>query len=324
MKIEPTTTSFQDFANNKVSLSKKTLQFYEIVLRKTHQDCGFSCECHENLSWLNDTEKCLSSMVERYPNIHTRRSQIAVLTSVCSALQFRESLDIYRSKQEELKAEANRLPKQVKTKKQEEQSIQWDEFVKIVKKARVTANKIVKKDISDTTYQEYHLVQEALILGIHELHPIRNDLAEVVFIKKVSKTKFEPVIGTNYVIRRNKSFYLILTSYKTAKRYGTKEYHLKSPLTNYLNYMVLHGSKFNTTDRLLVGKKGGELTNNNFSRTFKDIMCKYTNRRCGTTNIRSAKVSKMYENDTKLEVMEKLADVMCHDWTTAKTHYEKH
>ena len=322
------------------NISQKTLNSYYTTLRKTYRFIrNNKFEMPNDLRWIwtMNREKIHESMCMLGNSIATQSKQLHVFKSVCKAFGWIYTSNMFEEKINQLDAEikaTNEDNPQKMTEKQKEHFIEWEDFTKIVQKAKEEADAVQfgKKRSQMTKY--FNTKQKAFVLEFHHTYPLRCDLTKATFDEKVDEG--------NYLTKDEDGNWIFhLEDYKTDKRYGEKEYIL--PKDGFLaNWCDEVHQMYITEDNKLTHCVWGDIQNENgkkyllrnqsgspflddnyFGKYFQRIMKKWTGKPIGVTNIRTSKVTDKHKNDTSLAERAKLANIMCHSIATQQQCYEK-
>lgn len=277
-------------ASYKPNLCESSLNLYITKLKRFMQNGKFDIKIFDNTD-------AIFKHLDEYPNISTRKS---ILTSIVVALQSQEKpnkklIDTYHEQMMKYLNQENAVTfKQEKTNKQKERWIEMDDFVETINKvgAEIKEQKIMKKKELDNC--EYQLLQDYIILRLYHEYPMRNDMASLHVIddeKKIEENKNYLVVGDKYKI--------ILQQYKTAKRYGKKEYVLDKNLQRLVKKLL----KYNNSGYLLLNKnRKGKMTRNNLTLHLNRIFMKYTGKKIGSSLLRHIQSSEF--NKDKISLVE--------------------
>ena len=221
--MSETQITFDDYKQRKPAMSATTRELYGKSIERLYTRGGerFTLYPKGCLNFLEDYGTCIELLEKHFFNISTQRQQLAICQSIShtmgfveASLKFTEKMSIAYDKMKKEKMEQKYTTSQEKTK------ITTDEIKMAVKKSQEACKSVMIKPVEDSSFQDYLAVQECVILMLYNMYPLRNDLADCKFvIRQVTKKTFTPDSGTNYIIKKGKSFYLLLNNYKTFKLY---------------------------------------------------------------------------------------------------------
>jgi hypothetical protein len=273
-----------------------------------------------NLSFLKHKDQIMTAL-EPYAE-STRRTFLAGIISVLSLFKDKPSFKkVYNDYQEilnEKTREAEAEPKNVKSKKQEDNWIEWDDIQKIKSEYADAVKSLTGR--KQATIEERNKLLDFLVLSLYtEIPPRRNqDYAVMYVVKKYSPSL--PADRNYYSLEDNK---FIFQKYKTAKSYGMNELDISDnePLLNVLNlYLKHHPLKpakmgKSTMFPLLVKTDGSPLSPvNGITRLLNKIFKK----NIGSSMLRHIYLTGKYGN--VLEEMEKDKDIMGHSLSQQKDY----
>ena len=277
-------------SNFKPNLSESSLKLYIGKLKRFMQNGKFDIKIFNN----TDT---IFTHLDEYPNISTKKS---LLTGIVVALQAQKKpnkklIEKYQEEMMKYLNQENAITfKQQKSDKQKESWLTMDQFVETINKAQeeIKEKKIMKKKELNNT--EYQLLQDYIILRLFHEYSWRNDIASIHVIddeKKIEENKNYLVVGDEYKI--------ILQQYKTAKRYGKKEY----VLDNNLKRLVKKLLKYNDSGFLLLNKnRKSKMSRNNLTLHLNRIFMKYTGKKIGSSLLRHIQSSEL--NKDRISLLE--------------------
>jgi hypothetical protein len=259
--------------NFKPNLSESSLNLYIGKLKRFKTKDTFDIKIFNNID-------AIFTHLDEYPNISTRKS---ILTAIVVALQaqpkpnkkliekYQESMMTY------LNQENTVAFKQEKTDKQKDKWIEMNDFVETINKAQ----------------EEIKELQDYIILRLYHEYPLRNDMASLHVIddeKKIEDNK-------NYLVVGDKEYKIILQQYKTAKRYGKKEYVLDNNLKRLVKKLLKH----NDSGFLLLNKnRKSKMTRNNLTLHLNRIFMKYTGKKIGSSMLRHIQSSELNKDRSSL------------------------
>lgn len=273
-----------------------------------------------NLSFLKHKDQILTALTPYAES--TRRTFLAGIVSVLSLFKDKPTFGkVYKDYQEilnEKSREAEAEPKNIKTKKQEDNWIEWSEIQKIKNDYADAVKSLTTR--KQATIEERNKLLDFIVLCLYtEIPPRRNQDYAVMYVVK----KWSPSLpdDRNYYSLEDHKF--IFQKYKTAKAYGLNEVDISdnAPLLYainlYLKHHPLKPAKMGKTTMfpLLVKTDGSPLSPvNGITRLLNKIFKKNV----GSSMLRHIYLTGKYGDI--LEDMEKDSAIMSHSLSQQKDY----
>lgn len=267
-----------------------------------------------NLAWAKKYDE-VQKIIDTYAE-STRGNQYMVLTSALSPFNdkatYKKAYEYWRDKMMEARKERDALPKHIKSEKEDESWLTWEEVQK--KKSELS------EDISSfagtkhiTALQFLKLLQFVVLSLYTDIPPRRNEYTEMYVVKKWNK---DMDTTKNYYDLSTHKF--IFNKYKTAKTYGQQIVDvpdsLQSTLSVYLKFHPLAKSKAKEF-KLLVKPDGSNLNETN---SITRILNKLFKRKVGSSLLRHIYLSHKFGDVNK--EMEETAESMSHSVAEQKNY----
>ena len=259
------------YPNRNLNINEKTN--FQDILNKTFE------EIMETLNKINDIKK--------------RKRVLNIIIVLKTNLKIFKDLDILKNELKKLNQNIMGIEEfNIKTEKQKTNWITLQEYGDLVLKIEQEVVNIFEKE--KINKKDRNVIQEYIILRFYQLYPLRNDLAELIVIKKKSYLKLskDEEKKNNYLIINSGSRRLILNNYKTKKHYKQINIILDTTLIKVIRkFHKLHDKKY-----LLINLKGEPLTRNTFSIYFRRMMKKYTDKSIGSSLLRHIVITEKMPN----------------------------
>lgn len=203
---------------------------------------------------------------------------------------------------------ANLQEKQVKSKRQKKNWIDYKELKKFASQMRDEVLAFPKKMIWGKP--EYTKATLTFILLFHMKHPVRRDLYTVRVRTKEG----------NYIDESTKE--IVLTKYKTSETHGEQRFKLSRPMWT-IAQRLLSQQKMRdiNTDYLILNNYFKPMTGNGFSQWFSREMAKHCQsakgKRVGCTMLRHIVITHLHRNQKTWSEKKEMADKCMH---SVKTH----
>ncbi len=164
------------------------------------------------------------------------------------------------------------------------------------------------------------LIQLYMILSVHIILPMRNDLAMMKVIKKQQYNGLtdEQKKLNNYLVVERSNMFFVLNDYKTSRVYKEKIIVLPQELRRLMRFYL---QLLPTTDYLLTKNDGDPLSKNGLSQLLIKATKKRLNKSISTCMLRKIYLSEKYSGIK--DEMEKDSHNMCHSVGTALNVYVK-
>lgn len=175
------------------------------------------------------------------------------------------------------------------------------------------------KDLDRLNTRQRSLLQVYMILNVHSVAPMRNDLAGMKIIKKreYNKLSDEDKKETNYLVLEKNNMFFCLNDYKTNRKFKEKCIELNPELKKVMRFYL----RFNDGEYLLTRNDGTPMTRNAISQVLIKTFKKRLGKSVSTNLLRKIYLSHKYSNVK--EELEKDADMMMHSTHTAMSKYIK-
>jgi hypothetical protein len=273
-----------------------------------------------NLSFLKHKDQILSALTPYAES--TRRTFLAGIVSVLSLFKDKPTFGkVYKDYQEilnEKSREAEAEPKNVRTKKQEDNWIDLEDILKIKNEYADAVKSLSTR--KQATIEERNKLLDFLVLSLYtEIPPRRNQDYAVMYVVK----KWSPSLPDDRNYYSLEDHKLIFQKYKTAKTYGLNDIDISTnePLIHainlYLKHHPLKPAKMgkSTMFPLLVKPDGSPLSPvNGITRLLNKIFKKNV----GSSMLRHIYLTGKYGD--VLEEMEKDSAVMSHSLSQQKDY----
>jgi len=164
------------------------------------------------------------------------------------------------------------------------------------------------------------LIQLYMILSVHIILPMRNDLA---MMKVIKKQKYNGLTDeqkklNNYLVVERSNMFFVLNDYKTSRVYKEKIIVLPQELRRLMRFYL---QLLPTTEYLLTKNDGDPLSKNGLSQLLIKATKKRLNKSISTCMLRKIYLSEKYSGIK--DEMEKDSHNMCHSVGTALNIYVK-
>jgi hypothetical protein len=301
----------------KPDLSEKSLKVYTNTINKILKDLD-GCD---DLKCLEDTKKVIKYLDSKDVSFLTKRNYYNTIIVFMQAKEKPENIiKIYQDKRDILNDEYLNFQKTgEKTEKQQKAWATLEELNDVKNKLQKETDKINKKD--NYTKKDLQTIQNYFILSFYLDTPLRNDLnnTKVIKLNQYNKLSEQEKKESNYMVYGNK-YFLSLSQYKTAKKYGLKKIDLSNDI---IKAFRLWQDKFNPNkDYLLININTNEpMSSHQLTLTLTKLFKKYLDKNISTTMLRHIVLSEKF-GDVKKE-MEEMANKMGHDINTQQQIYVK-
>ena len=280
-------------------------------------------EIVEGIEWLKDFEKVkkkLNGEDLQYTSIRNYMNSAMIYLDCYGEHDLIKIYTDYRDelnhKYEESNASGTWSDKQGKN------VVSMDELKKLIQEIgdEIKFRKLKEKGILGqiNTYDR-SLIQLYMILSVHIILPMRNDLA---MMKVIKKQKYNGLTDeqkklNNYLVERSNMFF-VLNDYKTSRVYKEKIIVLPQELRRLMRFYL---QLLPTTDYLLTKNDGDPLSKNGLSQLLIKATKKRLNKSISTCMLRKIYLSEKYSGIK--DEMEKDSHNMCHSVGTALNVYVK-
>ena len=206
-----------------------------------------------------------------------------------------------------------------KTPKQEENWIEWDDYLAIVDKLRDSVSHL-KSGPSEWSESDLMKYQDYILTLLYSKYPLRNDLSETRVISKTSYNNLTDAdkSGGNYLVRHSTNkYFLCLNEYKTSKKYGEKKIEIDAALLKPLRKWL----RKQTSGFLLINTQGQAMSSNGITKALNRIGRQQRGKPFGTSLLRHSYLSNKYA-DVQAE-KEKDSHIMGHSIQTQEDYIKK-
>jgi hypothetical protein len=235
----------------------------------------------ESLKWLKNTKKVIDFIDALNYSLNYKKSfYIAIVSLLKLQKTLKKELEIYRAKQLSYNTEQAKIyDEQVLSPSEEDKFMSWPDIIKAAKQMEPGS--------------EDHLIVSLYTL----LPPLRNDFAKM---KVVSELPENP--SGNYLVLSPKTSQIVLTEFKTARKYGTQTIDVPAKL----NVIIKKYLKNHPTDVLF------NATESHISNKIGNVFEKLLGKRTTINILRHSYISYMKRNEPTLKKKEALAKSMMH------------
>ena len=306
MIITPFITQLEDHLKQR-DLCESSITSYIRTLINLHNKIEGN-EKIKNLNFLIKTD-----LVEENIKDYKDNTKKTIYNTLCSILyphkdkkKYKITYNFYKEKSEDINKEIKSIINEnIKSKKENENWITWDEVMDI-------KTKLEEESETDKKYlneKQYNLLLHNVVLSLYvNIPPRRNEYLKLNIIAK----KEHATDDKNYFVYDEDL--LILRDYKTSKKYGSIDIeineNLKKDIHNYLKYHKIFNSskkKKKYEVPFFVNHQGVEIISNN---AITRILNKIFNKNIGATMLRHIYLTDKYGKE--LEDRKEDADKMGH------------
>jgi hypothetical protein len=301
---------------DKEEIKESTKKIYISNLNKIIKDYGVNNKNDFNIDLLN---KIKSDKSLKDNTIKNKLNTIYVYLK--SEKYDNEIIDAYKNEIKIINNEIDKVQQQkVKSEKEKEN---WIDKEYINNKLLTLKKSIdINKKLKLYSYDQLKEYMNYIILLIHSLYPMRNDLSdtEILYLKDYKEND----INKNYIILSKNTGYILLNNFKTNKKYGSIKYDFKGELLRELIKYNDYLNKYKNINKidnkfLLINKNGDKLNRNDYTKFFISIF-KDDNKNIGTTLMRKVIISQVWDN---IEQIEDMAHKSQHSISIALKNYVK-
>jgi integrase len=273
----------------------------------------------KNLAWTKKFDD-IQKIIDTYAK-STQGNQYMVLTSALSIYSdkptYKATYNHWKDKMMNARKESDAEPKNIKTSKEEENWLTWEEVSKKKSQLKevISSLSLTKGKITEAQYNK--LLQYVILSLYTDIAPRRNqDYLNMYVAKKLPKTYSTDV---NYYDMANQRF--IFNKYKTSRTFGEQIINvpeeLQETLKLFIEHHPLNKGKVNEF-KLLVNYKGENMsTVNSITRILNRIFGK----KVGSSMLRHVFVSTKFGG--ALSDMKQIAKDMAHSLQTQQSTYIK-
>lgn len=235
----------------------------------------------------------------------------------CTPYFPKTKIKVYSTKLTDIAYKQNNI--YIKNKKSKKEDNNWITISEIQEKLKNLQTNVENLDKSNLTFrQKFDIYQQFIIARLYtSIPPVRNDYINTKIFDCDEKEIKEN--ECNYI--NLKEEILVLQKYKTAKFYGIKKIKLPKLLVQDLRNFEKYKSNISETPFLLVNSTDFmPLSGTNLTKTLNKI---FYPKKVSSTILRKVYLSYKYPITHSMEEMQKDADIMGHDITTARKIYTK-
>jgi hypothetical protein len=278
----------------------------------------------EGIEWLKDFEKVKEILNENNLQCTSMRNYMNSAMIYLHCYDEHDLIKVYTDYRDQLNQKyEDQNASGTWSEKQGKNVITMDELNKLIQEigTEIKFRKLKEKAILGqiNTYDR-SLVQLYMILSVHAILPMRNDLAMMKVIKKAEYNGLtdEQKKKTNYLVVERSNMFFVLNDYKTSRVYKEKIIELPQELRRLMRFYL---QLLPTTEYLLTKQDGDPMTKNGLSQLLTKATQKRLGKSISTTMLRKIYLSEKYSPIK--EEMEKDSHNMCHSMNTAMKYYVK-
>lgn len=254
----------------------------------------------KNLAWLKTTENVELRLSEYAES--TQKSMLSTIVSALSTVSNKQSYKKifaywYGKMMEKVHNHKNE-DTTGKTKKQEDNWLNWDVVLEHEKRLEASANKVIKNAVLSTN--DWNTILEYMVLSLYTKFPPRRN-QDYQFMKVVKSIKDTKDKDFNYYVTSTEQF--VFNKYKTSKAHGEQVLDVPSDLVSVIKlYLTRHPEP---KGMFLVYEDGKPLVSNN---AITRILNRIFGKSVGASMLRHIYLSSKYDVDE----MDKDAEAMAH------------
>lgn len=269
----------------------------------------------DNLNFLKDIDQVKEKLSEKH--FTTQRNYYNSIIIYLMAKKDKKIVEEYNDIRDELnKKYVDDNSSGVISDKQKNNFVELSEINKMIKDISndLSIPKLKKK--SSITKKEENLLMVYVILNILIRIPLRNDLSNMILLKKTQYNKLsnKQKEENNYLVMEKGKLNFILNDYKTSKKYKEKVLQIPKDLEKILR-MYIKRMDFKVNDIIF------PLSRNGLSQLLIKTSKKYLNKSISTTMLRKIVASDLLSDVKKAE--KELSKKMGTDIDTIKNVYVK-
>jgi hypothetical protein len=322
----------QKIIENRKELKKEikpsTIKMYIANIKKLSKIMNDG-EIKGGIDWLKSMDKVKEKLMEKKENgkeLHysTIRNYMNSAIIYLYAMNNNGNTDDLIEKYSDYRDELNKQYEDESAKgtwseKQGKNVITMEELHQVISDIGNELKAIKLKDLDRLNTRQRSLLQVYMILNVHSVAPMRNDLAGMKIIKKreYNKLSEEDKKETNYLVLEKNNMFFCLNDYKTNRKFKEKCIELSPELKKVMRFYL----KFNDSEYLLTRNDGTPMTRNAISQVLIKTFKKRLGKSVSTNLLRKIYLSHKY-SDVKQE-LEKDSDMMMHSTHTAMSKYIK-
>lgn len=298
----------------KTELSENSISTYMRNLRKIFKE-HFACTTPNPLFFKDHV-----STIEYIDSLPTNASRKTMCTSIIVMLKHhpvfpKKIKEIYSKKLTSIAYEQNQV--YIENQRSEKENLNWVTKEEIEEKISFLEKEMNRQA---TPRQKLVSAQKHLILKLYnEIPPLRNDYAFTCIFPKKKDVPEDNLC--NCIVLDEAKMYLKV--YKTSKFYGTKEITIPSTIINLIKDFESLKKKMNKNiphNYLLIKCDFTPMDKLNLTKTLNKI---FYPKKVSTTVLRKVYLSYKYPIQHSIQEMQKDADIMGHDFMTARKIYTK-
>ena len=322
----------QKIIENRKELKKEikpsTIKMYIANIKKLSKIMNDG-EIKGGIDWLKSMDKVKEKLMEKKENgkeLHysTVRNYMNSAIIYLYAMNNKGNTDDLIQKYSDYRDQLNKQYEDESAKgtwseKQGKNVITMEELHQVISDIGNELKAIKLKDLDKLNTRQRSLLQVYMILNVHSVAPMRNDLAGMKIIKKRQYNKLaeEDKKETNYLVLEKNNMFFCLNDYKTNRKFKEKCIELSPELKKVMRFYL----RFNDSEYLLTRNDGTPMTRNAISQVLIKTFKKRTGKSVSTNLLRKIYLSHKYSNVK--EELEKDADMMMHSTHTAMSKYIK-
>jgi hypothetical protein len=269
----------------------------------------------DNLNFLKDIDQVKEKLSEKH--FTTQRNYYNSIIIYLMTKKDKKIVEEYNEIRDELnKKYVDDNSSGVISDKQKNNFVELDEINKMIKDISNDLNIPKLKKKSSISKKEENLLMVYVILNILIRIPLRNDLSNMILLKKTQYNKLtdKEKEDNNYLVMEKGLLKFILNDYKTSKKYKEKILNIPKDLEKILR-MYIKRMDFKVNDIIF------PLSRNGLSQLLIKTSKKYLNKSISTTMLRKIVASDLLGDVKKAE--KELSKKMGTDIATIKNVYVK-
>jgi len=322
----------QKIIENRKELKKEikpsTIKMYIANIKKLSKIMNDG-EIKGGIDWLKSLDKVKEKLMEKKENgkeLHysTIRNYMNSAIIYLYAMNNKGNTDDLIEKYSDYRDELNKKyeddsAKGTWSEKQGKNVITMEELHQVISDIGNELKAMKLKDLDRLNTRQRSLLQVYMILNVHSVAPMRNDLAGMKIIKKrqYNKLSDEDKKETNYLVLEKNNMFFCLNDYKTNRKFKEKCIELSPELKKVMRFYL----RFNDSEYLLTRNDGTPMSRNAISQVLIKTFKKRLGKSVSTNLLRKIYLSHKYSNVK--EELEKDADMMMHSTHTAMSKYIK-
>ena len=285
---------FDELVRNKVSVN--SAKQYITFLRRIN-----GSKDYKDLDFLNDFGEIMKYL-DKYSK-NTKLTYLSGIVKITSLFPKKKEIHAkYKAKLKELLEEKKKVNPNIKTEKEKNNWVNWDEIVDVRNKLKTEIDNQSKSSVM--LEKGWKQQMQYLLLNLFTRFPPRRN-ADYHYMRIVKETPKGFVMDKNrnyYFVDRNK---MIFNNYKTAKTHGPQVYSLdnKPKLVSVLkNYIKIHPLTANNEFNMLVSDTGKTMESTNaITRLLNSVVKKYLgkDKNVGSTMLRHSYITDKYKKVDK-------------------------